>query len=472
MSWTSTAEADLHVTMNIKALAPAPAPSVTSAVTAINTQSTSGLVITPNSGSVTHFKITAITNGTLFKNDGTTQITNNTFITLAEGGAGLKFTPTAGFTGTATFAVAGAYDNLGSGLGTTTTANVVVATPVAPGDLVIREFRLRGPASAADEYVVIHNRTSSAIVVGATDGSAGFAVASSDGVPVFTIPNGTVIKSRGFFLGVNTAAFSLGTTPDATWATNVLDGLGLALFTTANPLNFATATPLDAVGVVGGTAPYIEGTGLPSLATVGGEYAWVRKTATNNVQDTNSNANDFVLVSTNGGAYNGVQSVLGSPAPTRSVVTDVYNGLTVQLVEPNVGINNNPNRLRVLAGGDRLEFRRRITNNTASTITSLRLHFTELTTFNSPGYSPGTTQADLRPNTGPTAAISPVTSIGVASVNGLTLLTPPTQAIGGGLNSILTIPGSLAPGASVDINIALYISRVGAYRFFATVEGQ
>ncbi|MBX7187522.1 MAG: hypothetical protein K1Y01_20425, partial [Vicinamibacteria bacterium] len=73
--------------------------------------------------------------------------------------------------------------------------------------------------------------------------------------------------------------------------------------------------------------------------------------------------------------------------------------------------------------------------------------------------------------TSATVAIAP-TSIGATSAAGLTLLTPPAQAMGGGLNSVLTIPGGLAPGASVDINIALYVARVGGYRFFATIEAQ
>jgi len=53
----------------------------------------------PPMRAVTHFKITGISNGTLYKNDGTTAITNGTFITFAEGSAGLKFTPTANFSG-------------------------------------------------------------------------------------------------------------------------------------------------------------------------------------------------------------------------------------------------------------------------------------------------------------------------------------------------------------------------------------
>jgi hypothetical protein len=42
---------------------------------------------------VTHFKITGITGGLLFKNNGTTPINNGDFVTFAEGNAGLKFTP-------------------------------------------------------------------------------------------------------------------------------------------------------------------------------------------------------------------------------------------------------------------------------------------------------------------------------------------------------------------------------------------
>src|SRR5262249_35516776 len=71
-------------------------PSITTATTTVNAQTTSGLVISRNaadSTEVTHFLVGGITNGTLFKNNGTTQINNGDFITFAEGNAGLKFTP-------------------------------------------------------------------------------------------------------------------------------------------------------------------------------------------------------------------------------------------------------------------------------------------------------------------------------------------------------------------------------------------
>ena len=74
---------------------------MTDATTNEDTQTTSGLVISRNAADgaeVTHFKITSITNGTLFQNDGTTPINNGDFITFAQGNAGLKFTPAADFT--------------------------------------------------------------------------------------------------------------------------------------------------------------------------------------------------------------------------------------------------------------------------------------------------------------------------------------------------------------------------------------
>src|SRR5262249_25371015 len=98
--------------------------------------STSGLVISRNavdSLEVTHFKITNITNGTLFKNDGTTQINNGDFITFDDGNAGLKFTPAANLNSSVSsfgFDVAGATSSGGAGLGSAVTAQITV-NPIA-----------------------------------------------------------------------------------------------------------------------------------------------------------------------------------------------------------------------------------------------------------------------------------------------------------------------------------------------------
>ena len=86
-------------------------PSITNAATNEDTQTSSGLVITRNAvdgSEVSHFKITGLSNGTLFQNNGTTAIANNSFITFAQGNAGLKFTPAANSTANGSFSIQGA----------------------------------------------------------------------------------------------------------------------------------------------------------------------------------------------------------------------------------------------------------------------------------------------------------------------------------------------------------------------------
>jgi uncharacterized repeat protein (TIGR03803 family) len=112
------------------------APTFTNASTLENTQTTSGLVITPNSADaalVTNFQITGITGGTLFQNDGTTIIHNGDFITAPQGAAGLKFTPTTGSTASGSFTVQESINATTGGLGgTTATATITVNAPTPP----------------------------------------------------------------------------------------------------------------------------------------------------------------------------------------------------------------------------------------------------------------------------------------------------------------------------------------------------
>jgi PKD repeat protein len=95
-------------------------PSVTNSSTTEDTQTTTGLVITPsslNGPEVQYFQITGITGGTLYLNDGVTAINNGEFITVAEGAAGLKFTPTPDSTGPGAFSVQASFSNTAAGLG-------------------------------------------------------------------------------------------------------------------------------------------------------------------------------------------------------------------------------------------------------------------------------------------------------------------------------------------------------------------
>ncbi len=108
-------------------------PSVTNAATNEDTQTTSGLVISRNvadSADVTHFKITGITNGSLYRNNGTTAVTNGTFLTFAEANAGLKFTPALNSTTNGSFTVQASTSAVDAGLGGGTVSGTITVTSV------------------------------------------------------------------------------------------------------------------------------------------------------------------------------------------------------------------------------------------------------------------------------------------------------------------------------------------------------
>lgn len=208
---------------------------------------------------------------------------------------------------------------------------------VSAGQLLISQFRLRGPNpnGAQNEFIEIYNNTDSPHTVGATDASAGYGVAASDGVLRCTIPNGTVIPARGHFLCVNSVGYSLGNYPsgnapetggtsgdantmpvpknrrralsskpdpsgtrvgvvplprgevgppnsptatgDATYTTDIPDNAGIALFSSTT--TFTLANRLDAVGSTSeANTLYKEGTGYPALTPLSIDYAFVRDT--------------------------------------------------------------------------------------------------------------------------------------------------------------------------------------------------
>src|SRR6202012_6005037 len=111
----------------------ADAPGVTNATTSEDTQTTTGLVIIPSpvdGPEVTVFQITGITGGSLFQSDGVTAIHNGDFITVAEGAAGLRFTPGADLNtpagGTFGFLVRAAIDANGTGISPAVAATITV----------------------------------------------------------------------------------------------------------------------------------------------------------------------------------------------------------------------------------------------------------------------------------------------------------------------------------------------------------
>ena len=89
---TGTASASIGI-----AVAPvAHTPSAADAATVENIQTAAAIVIVPSSLDRTlsgFFKITGISGGTLFQNDGLTPVADGRFITFLQGQAGLRFTP-------------------------------------------------------------------------------------------------------------------------------------------------------------------------------------------------------------------------------------------------------------------------------------------------------------------------------------------------------------------------------------------
>ena len=188
-------------------------PSVTSATTTVNNQSTSGLVITRNvvdGSEVSHFKITNITNGTLFKSNGTTQIPNDTFITSAEANAGLRFTPAHNLTSPSStfgFQVQGATSAGGVGLGPI--ANAVIT--VNCGSNVVTNTNDSGPGSLR---AIINSACPDAIII--------FNIPTSDpgfngGVYTITLTSGDLLIDKNLNIvgpGSNTLIVKRSTAPD------------------------------------------------------------------------------------------------------------------------------------------------------------------------------------------------------------------------------------------------------------------
>jgi hypothetical protein len=171
----------------------------------------------------------------------------------------------------------------------------------ADGQLIITEFRFRGPgetpppagvaarvsrqssvrASAQrgggtskpayasdpngyDEFIELYNNTNSDISVATIDGSAGWALVADRNLftpantVVTVIANGTIIPARAHYLVANTDGYSLNgypagsettATPDKTYGEfDIPNDGGVALFNTANASHFSETTRLDAVG--------------------------------------------------------------------------------------------------------------------------------------------------------------------------------------------------------------------------------
>ena len=110
-------------------------PQVTNISTNANNQSEL-IYVNRNSGDgaeVSHFRISGITNGTLYLADGITRIDDGDFITVSQGQAGLRFTPVEGSTADGSFNVESSEDGVSvSAQSGRATSTITVMTPAPP----------------------------------------------------------------------------------------------------------------------------------------------------------------------------------------------------------------------------------------------------------------------------------------------------------------------------------------------------
>jgi CSLREA domain-containing protein len=355
----------------------------------------------------------------------------------------------------------------------------------ANGALLISEFRFSG-VTTTDEFIELYNNTDTAV------GISAYTLSTSDGSNI-SFPAGASVSARGHYLVANSAGYTLanygGTgiaAADTTYTGfDIPSNAGVALLD-------ASSNIVDAVGFTTSPAPYKEGNGLATTAG-SGQYSFVRNMATTGLpHDAGDNASDFMLVATDPTAITG--SVLGAPGP-ENITSPVNRGGSIKasLFAPCLPSSSSPNRVRdpnpytdtvtpsspdgvvtpsptpYVSGV--MKIRRRFTNNTGQTVTTLRFRVVDMTA----GTSSISGTADIHLLTSSNeAATTILNTCNAISSTGLTLEQPPTQTRGGGLNSTVVsrsvAAGGLAPSATIDINFLLGVQTPGSFRFFVIVE--
>jgi hypothetical protein len=401
-------------------------------------------------------------------------------------------------------------------------------TPTSHG-VIISELRNSGPGSggsaepvdsSGDEYVELYNTTDHDITVVADDGTDGWSLVKRGAtcvdppVAVATIPNGTFIPAHGHYLIVgfdytlgdypagdgSTADPQASATPDALLSDTIGGDVDIGLFNTTNSSTFDFPHRLDAVGFNNGSGDtcdlLTEGTPLPNTRNSTEQYAYVRREPlTGGVQDTDNNAADFVLVSTDPTQPVGDNPtpVLGAPGPQNTSSPVDHNAtISFDLTSPSAGQAAPPNRERDPSPGGScsplgtLRLRRSVTNNTGSPVSRLRFRVIDVTTVNREDESGGGQQAVLHVLSSSPETLTGVPGRGDVQVfglqdeqqpfenetqcGGLNNSLSPTTVIDSESSELITLSNPLAPGATIDVVFLLGVEQPGHFRFYVSVE--
>jgi hypothetical protein len=402
---------------------------------------------------------------------------------------------------------------IGAGVAFAMGAAPADAQTATAGQVLISEFRLRGPSGAQDEFIELYNNSGASHTVVAASGT-GYGVAASDGTTRCSIPNGTVIPNRGHYLCVNSATYSLGAYPggngttatgDATYTTDIPDNAGIAIFNNnTGGGSYSLANRLDAVGSTSeANTTYKEGTGYPALTPFSIDYSFYRDDCgkqgsittmgactVSTPVDTDNNATNFIFVDTNGTSA-GAGQRLGAPGPQNLSSPIQRNGtFAVLRADATVATTAPPNRVRDFTSDPAnnstfgtISLRRRFVNNTGGNVTRLRFRVVDITTFPAPsGF------ADLRPRSSASVVVggiadaatcaatgAPATPPCTVTVQGTILETPPAQPNGSGFNGsvsagTITLGTPLANGASINLQLLNGIQQTGNFKVYLNIE--
>jgi len=206
------------------------------------------------------------------------------------------------------------------------------------------------------------------------------------------------------------------------------------------------------------------------------------------MMDSNVNADDFIFADTSA-AMTPAGQRLGAPGPQNMGNPRLNLSIATLLLDATKGSTTDPNRTRdttpqgPLATQGTLSVRRRFVNNTGAPVTRLRFRIVDFSAFPVSGAT-----ADLRALTSSNITVSgikdsatcastgtPTSQPCTVTVFGTALETPPTQALGGALNSsynagTISLPTPLAPGQSINLQFLLGVQKTGSFKFFFNIE--
>jgi len=209
------------------------------------------------------------------------------------------------------------------------------AQAVSP-DIVISEFRTRGPNGGSDEFVELYNLSTSPVNIGGWKIKGSNNTGGGTTTPRATIPTGTTLGPGCHYLLTNSSTsggpYSGSVPGNQTYSTGITDDGGIAV-------TLPDDTIVDQVGMSNGSA-FKEGTPLASLGSSNLNRGYERKPGgvLGSGMDSDNNSSDFQLITPSDPQNLSSACISGDAAPAVSSSTPA-NGAIDVLQNANIIVN-------------------------------------------------------------------------------------------------------------------------------------